>query len=209
MVFHASTSNHFTTQPPKLFNILVAINLTLMSEQECNQGPPRWEAVNTSGGFGIVNEQSLNKATVSLGTRWANSLIDGIFIMIFIGIGVVLVAALTKVMLPEGESISPVGKMILSGLMAVFPGLYYFCMEYGTGGSTIGKYFTKSKVVNEQGNEPSFFACLLRTFGRGIPFDWLVALVGDRRCIHDLISKTYVIKDDSWIIKNRESASVN
>ena len=79
-------------------------------------------------------------------------------------------------------------------LIMAFAYLFYFIfMEYKFQ-KTIGKFITKTKVVNANGDKPELSAVVIRTFCRLIPFDrgsFLLFKSG----FHDSISKTAVVKD--------------
>ena len=66
---------------------------------------------------------------------------------------------------------------------------YYLLMEISTG-QTVGKMFTKTKVVKKDGSKPSFINILLRTLWRIVPIDMLSYLFGYERGMHDIFSST-------------------
>ncbi len=70
---------------------------------------------------------------------------------------------------------------------------YYLIME-ATLGQTVGKFITKTKVVNKDLSKPSFIRVLLRTVSRFIPIDVFSYLFGEQG-IHDSISRTQLIKN--------------
>ncbi len=70
--------------------------------------------------------------------------------------------------------------------------IYYFILEITTG-RTIGKLFTKTKVLNLYGDKPNFDEILKRTFSRIIPLDQLSFLGKYSVGWHDSISKTKVV----------------
>jgi uncharacterized RDD family membrane protein YckC len=75
----------------------------------------------------------------------------------------------------------------------VFYFLYYFILEYFVG-QTIGKLITKSKVITLSDNKNYFLIQIVgRTLIRFIPFDML-SYIFVSRGLHDIISKTDVIK---------------
>lgn len=69
---------------------------------------------------------------------------------------------------------------------------YYLIFEFLTQ-KTIGKFFTRTKVVTNKGGRPTFSHILVRTFSRSIPFEYL-AYFFNTNGLHDRISKTIVIK---------------
>lgn len=71
--------------------------------------------------------------------------------------------------------------------------MYHFISEYFFG-KTLGKFLTKTKVLNEEGEKPSFQQLLIRNLFRLIPLDPFSFLFS-KRGWHDTISKTYVIFD--------------
>ena len=79
-------------------------------------------------------------------------------------------------------------------VIIVFGG-YRIPMEYYFG-ETVGKYITKTTVIDYGGNKITFKAALVRSLCRWIPFEFLsLGLGADAKAWHDLISKTYVVDD--------------
>jgi len=70
--------------------------------------------------------------------------------------------------------------------------LYYMLTE-GITGRSLGKLITKTKVMDENDDKPSFMVMLGRTLCRFIPFDALSFLANGYGW-HDSISKTKVVK---------------
>lgn len=68
---------------------------------------------------------------------------------------------------------------------------YYYFFEHFTG-RTIGKYISKTMVVDINGNNPNKISILKRTLARIIPFEG-ISFFGNERGWHDSLSKTYVI----------------
>jgi uncharacterized RDD family membrane protein YckC len=60
---------------------------------------------------------------------------------------------------------------------------------------TLGKLITGTHVVNDKGQKPSIMQLVLRNVSRLIPFEAVTYLSKEKRGLHDIISKTYVIKD--------------
>ena len=80
-------------------------------------------------------------------------------------------------------------------VIIVFGG-YYIFMEY-LFGKTIGKFITKSKIVNLDGTRISFKTAIIRYICRWIPLEFAsLALGHDAKAWHDVLSKTLVIEDD-------------
>ena len=60
-------------------------------------------------------------------------------------------------------------------------------------GRTMAKLITRTKVVMENGDKPTFEVILTRTLCRLIPFNWISFLGDDGVGWHDSLSKTRVI----------------
>jgi uncharacterized RDD family membrane protein YckC len=78
--------------------------------------------------------------------------------------------------------------------IVVFPS-YYFLLEYKFG-KTIGKYFTKTKVVSSDGTELTFGQCVGRAFCRIIPFEYISGFFSEGVFWHDSIPNTLVVEDN-------------
>lgn len=81
-------------------------------------------------------------------------------------------------------------------VIIVFGG-YYIPMEYFFG-KTIGKFITKSKVVNRDGTRISLKTSIIRYLCRWIPFEFASLALGyDAKAWHDVLSKTLVIEEEN------------
>jgi uncharacterized RDD family membrane protein YckC len=78
---------------------------------------------------------------------------------------------------------------------AVFIFIYYSIFEIATG-RTLGKYITKTIVVDEYGDEAFSADIIKRSLCRLIPFDAFSFLGASGRGWHDSLSNTYVVKKD-------------
>ena len=88
-----------------------------------------------------------------------------------------------------------IGQLIFLYLLSV---LYYTLFEAITG-KTIGKYFTKTKVITLTDEKPVWLRFLLRSVCRLIPLDQISFILDSEAGWHDSLSKTIVI-DDSFIL---------
>ncbi|WP_170172644.1 RDD family protein [Hymenobacter rigui] len=122
------------------------------------------------------------------GRRLVNLLIDylAIFAMIF-GLGIVL-AAIGQESLIDSLDNDFVGRL----LFIAFAAAYYLIME-GLFGRTLGKMLTGTRVVTDEGLQPSFGDILKRTAWRIVPFDGL-SFLGDAYGWHDSRSNTMVVR---------------
>ncbi|WP_417873970.1 RDD family protein [Xanthomarina gelatinilytica] len=126
-----------------------------------------------------------NSNLASTGQRLANYVIDLIFIYIIaIGISAVLIST-------QGD---PGEGGILYNVLFLLTHLTYYVIAEGTGGKTIGKMVTRTRVVNEEGEKPSIGKIIIRTLCRIIPFEPFSALSSSGKMWHDSLSKTYLVK---------------
>lgn len=84
-----------------------------------------------------------------------------------------------------------VGMQYLLGLILMLA--YYVPLE-AMFGRTLGKLVTGTKVVDENGNPPTWGKAFGRTLCRFIPFEAFSFFMADARGWHDSIPKTYVVK---------------
>ena len=92
---------------------------------------------------------------------------------------------------PEGGTVLGRG---LGGLDVGFIVLFYFVFFESLIGRTPGKLLTGTRVVDEQGQKPSFGQILGRSLARMLPFEPLSFFGAENRGWHDSLSKTYVVK---------------
>lgn len=135
----------------------------------------------------------LTEKTVGAGTRFANYILDYLFIMaayilFFIIIGII--AALTNT--PTEISFEDENTLLLY-LIAFIVNMFYYTVLETLTGRTMAKLITRTKVVAENGEKASFDAILIRSLCRFIPFDAFSFLGEDTRGWHDTLSKTRVI----------------
>ena len=77
----------------------------------------------------------------------------------------------------------------------IFLGGYYIPLEYFFG-KTAGKFLTKTRVVNGEGEKIDFRQAVIRYACRWLPFEFLsLGLGADAKAWHDVISKTHVIDE--------------
>ncbi len=85
---------------------------------------------------------------------------------------------------------------IFIGLMWAFMGGAYSIISEYFFRKTVGKYFTKTKVVFKKGVKPEFRLIVIRTWARILPFEFLSLGLGiDAKAWHDVLSKTMVVND--------------
>ncbi|MBB4800046.1 putative RDD family membrane protein YckC [Flavobacterium nitrogenifigens] len=137
-----------------------------------------------------LQKQKLDKVennTVHSKIRFVNFLID--FILVF-----VLYFSIS----PNIESLLSLTAQYERAIyriaaLLIFIAIYYIVLEHKYQ-KTLGKIITKTKVVNLEGEKAELSDIVNRTFCRLIPFD-RVSFFFSRNGIHDVMSKTKVIKD--------------
>jgi uncharacterized RDD family membrane protein YckC len=159
-----------TTERPRITEIYEDRILTRTERNEYGQ----WENVKKEMRY----KRPVNDLTIGL--RLVNIIID---ITAFQILGYIL-----------GE-LEFLNSIPFSGLlfMFLFP-IYYIVGEFYFQ-QTIGKFFTKSVVVDEYGEKPDFQTVLVRTVIRFIPFEPF-SFFADNRGWHDKWTKTFVIRND-------------
>lgn len=152
------------------------------------------------------------------GYRFANYLIDlVVFYILFmvlaslLGVILVLIGGDLDSFLYELEHVNPLLDRLITALMY---GLIYFALESMLKERSIGKYITKTKVVDINGNIPTMGSMLKRFFSRLIPFDVFSFLGEKARGWHDSISDTYVVdiqkfEDKKMVLRGLEELGKN
>lgn len=129
----------------------------------------------------------------SQGKRFANFLIDRIMLaLIFFGFGIVAAAVGGEESIAWMEDMNRILDYILTAFVGTF---YYVLMEGLMNGKTIGKYITRTKVVDQYGGAPDFGTIFVRTISRFVPFEQFSFLGDLGNGWHDKWSKTMVVED--------------
>jgi len=76
-------------------------------------------------------------------------------------------------------SLNALDNRFIQYLLGIVVGYAYYVFFEGVTGRSIGKYFTKTKVVTEDGEKPNFETILVRSLCRFIPFEAFSFLGGD------------------------------
>lgn len=133
--------------------------------------------------------------SATTGQRFGNYLIDiAAFYLVFIvlcfllGIGLELTGNSAWV-----DRLDEVGALTSRLLGMLLLATYYFILEIATNGRTVGKLFTRTRVVMEDGSELTTKAVALRSLCRLIPFD-AFSFLGGGNGWHDRFSKTQVVQ---------------
>ena len=135
----------------------------------------------------IVKQKEFDSKKVSSLTRFIHLIVDTIA---FIIVMIIFAFIFGLFINPTDESlIAILGYLILA---ASFFGYYVFMeTKYQ---KTIGKFITKTKVINKNGTKPELGDIVRRTFCRLIPFD-RISFLFTKNGFHDRLSDTTIVKD--------------
>lgn len=135
----------------------------------------------------------------STGQRFLNYIIDRlvVYALIFIlaaGVGIIanLIGAYEFL-----NSMANISALAEYGIYFALMITYYTLFE-GYTSRSVGKYITKTIVVNEDGSKPDVGDIFKRTLCRLIPFDAFSYLGSDARGWHDTIPDLYVVKKEDF-----------
>ncbi len=117
------------------------------------------------------------------GKRFANYIIDLI---------VIYVIYFLFIYLSDGEYNDLVDSLLIYPFMLV----YYIFFEFQLKGKTIGKFVTSTKVVDLNGNPPTFKIAFIRSISRFIPFDAFSFFGSYPKGWHDQIAYSRVVNDN-------------
>lgn len=116
--------------------------------------------------------------------RILHFVLDGIFTLIG---SFIIEGFLDSLQLFEITTV-PTEYIILAAYM-----LYYFIAEM-IFQKTLGKRIRNCHVVDINMNHPKAWQIIIRTIVRPIPFQFVTAFLSYKRPLHDILSKTYVVK---------------
>ena len=129
--------------------------------------------------------------TAGKGIRLLNYLIDRVVVILFMLVVLIFIGIIDPGVIDAISNMGRLGDLLLSLLFTIG---YYITFE-GVWGRSIGKMITNTRVVDRNGNQPSFDVILTRSFCRAIPFD-AFSFLGEEGW-HDSFSKTYVVHNKS------------
>lgn len=145
----------------------------------------KFEAIATKAFIDHQTENQIHQNVVSSTSRFVNFIVDLLSFWVLFFVIVMFFNIIFNINLSNDLLIW----VVL--LLAFF--LYYIFMEFKFQ-KTIGKFITKTKVINSNGEKPSLNDIMIRTCCRLIPFD-RVSFLFTKNGFHDKISNTMVIKD--------------
>ncbi|MGB5555814.1 MAG: RDD family protein [Flavobacteriaceae bacterium] len=130
------------------------------------------------------------------GKRLANYLIDQLFL---IGLALIIGSILGAVLVyryPNYIYLLDEENRLRDYALGFVIALIYYSFFEGITGRSLGKFFTKTKVITEEGKKPNFSTILIRSLCRSIPFNHFSFLSHDAVGWHDKFSKTRVVEID-------------
>jgi uncharacterized RDD family membrane protein YckC len=136
----------------------------------------------------IIEQKEFNSKKVSSLTRLIHFIVDTISFLIFT---IILSNILGLLIELTDENLITI--LVFLMYAAGFFG-YYIFMETKFQ-KTIGKFITKTKVVNKNGSKPEVGDIVRRTFCRLIPFD-RISFLFTTNGLHDRFSDTTIVKDE-------------
>ena len=137
----------------------------------------------------IEEQNEFDSKKVSSLTRFIHFIVDTIA---FIVVMMIFAFILGLFINPTDQSLMTILGYLM--LAASFFGYYVFMeTKYQ---KTIGKFITKTKVVNKNGTRPEVGDIVRRTFCRLIPFD-RISFLFTKNGFHDRLSDTTIIKDEN------------
>ena len=162
----------------------LAIEVAEEEIKKRNIDPTKMEQVKVDLTAKSTKQEEFEAKKVNSSTRFLNFIIDTI-------VWFIIVAILTNSLDAKDPMQMVVGYFIF---FASYIGYYAFMeTKYQ---KTIGKFITKTKVVNKNGTKPQGGDILRRTFCRLIPFD-RISFLFTPNGFHDRLSDTILIKDEN------------
>lgn len=114
------------------------------------------------------------------------------FVIDFILIVAMTIALRSIILSARFDGMNHTAVLDLVALSAIYFSYFVF-LEFQFG-LTIGKYFNKTRVVNEEQEKPNLQAVIIRAIIRPIPFQFILRLLPFNRTLHDYLSKTWVVR---------------
>lgn len=140
-----------------------------------------------------TSKNHLLNEDASTGKRFANYIIDLLFFYVFSFLFGMFLGLVLYIVAPSTLSVFEEENIFINYMFGFVAGVIYYSSFEVLTGRTIGKFITKTKVVDENGNSPDFGAIIIRSLCRFIPFEQFSFLGDTGTGWHDKISKTRVV----------------
>jgi uncharacterized RDD family membrane protein YckC len=165
----------------------------------------RWRTIHLQDAYGNrvrETEEYIVKRpvkSVTAGPRLGHFIVDMFVFQIITYVVEFLVALFSELTHINASLELTVGLLSNILILVLFPGLYLICESRWQ--KTPGKFLTKTVVIDEYGNKPTWQLVLLRSVIRLVPFDAFSCL-GDTYSHgwHDSWSKTWVVPEEEAVL---------
>lgn len=141
-----------------------------------------------------VAEIAVTPEIATSNLRLANFILDRIFVVIIFTVYGFVYGFVSAMVYPDFVPKESASDFTANMVIGLFGTLLYYLISEAVFGRTLGKLITGTKVIDSNGNKPSFQKILIRTFARLIPFEQFSFLANDARGWHDSLSGTWVVK---------------
>lgn len=138
-----------------------------------------------------LSKSEVNLVKAATGKRFTNYIIDRIVFTLAL-YGIIISLTMVPFFYSFITEINTVVDYIFSSVIFA---LLYFSIETLTGGKTIGKYITQTRVLTVKGKKPNFNHYLARSFSRIVPFEPFSFINDVSNGWHDKWSETIVIDE--------------
>jgi uncharacterized RDD family membrane protein YckC len=140
-----------------------------------------------------ASKESVTLKTPSAGKRFANYTIDLIVLIILVVVFMMVSAIVGVAIYPEAAATIESDFENYNLLISLVIHFSYYTLFESSGGRTIGKLITGTRVVDKHGRNPGVKAVFLRTISRYVPFNAFSFLGSEPRGWHDAWTDTWVI----------------
>lgn len=141
----------------------------------------------------ILTELTVDLQHASRGKRFANYLVDLVCFYVF---AIIVYAILATQGFDYAGNYDILNRLVFLLCYGIFMGIIEAIFK----GKTLGKVFTRTRAVNEDGSPISVKTAFLRGLGRAVPFDAFSGLGDPSNPWHDRWSKTLVIDETRSIL---------
>ena len=140
-----------------------------------------------------LRENEILNIMASKDKRFANYLLDIIFLYIFGFVFGVILGIVLAIVSPESLTIFEEDNKLFEYILGFIAGMIYYSSLESLTGRTLAKFITKTKVITKKGEKPNFGTILIRSLCRFVPFEALSFLGAECTGWHDRWSKTIVV----------------
>lgn len=143
-----------------------------------------------------------------LPVRWQKRLCTYLLDLVFFYVLILTLSFVVALFAPQLLSVFIDGDPILDRVLSLLLYVGYYVLFEGWLGKTPGKMVMKTKVVDENGDKPSFGKVLTRSFSRLVPLDAFSFIADTPMGWHDRWAGTMVVADEP-VSLDRTLAKIN